>query len=85
MRYASAALPVPRVTETGTVFDQFYAISERADGEFIDRLNAEQLRRALTMRSRCGGCSATRPTCAARPRGARTTRCSSTATTRGNR
>jgi len=28
MRYASAALPVPRVTETGTVFDQFYAISE---------------------------------------------------------
>ena len=57
MRYASAALPVPRVTETGTVFDQFYAISERADGEFIDRLNAEQLRRALTMRSRCGGCA----------------------------
>jgi hygromycin-B 4-O-kinase len=46
-RYATPALPIPRVLELGQVFDGFYAISERARGAFIDALDARQLRRAL--------------------------------------
>jgi hygromycin-B 4-O-kinase len=47
IRYASRALPIPRILEVGQVFDGFYAISERAAGGFIDTLDEQALRRLL--------------------------------------
>jgi hygromycin-B 4-O-kinase len=46
-RYATPALPIPRILELGQAFDGFYAISERARGTFVDALDVQQLQRAL--------------------------------------
>jgi len=46
-RYASAALPIPRVIEWGPCDSGFYAIAERVPGEHIDALNEAQVRRVL--------------------------------------
>lgn len=46
-RYASAALPIPRIIEWGPCDSGFYAIAERVPGEHIDALNEAQVRRAL--------------------------------------
>ena len=59
--------------------------SERAPRPDRRRRLPRPAARRSAPRCRCAACSATRPTCAARPRAAPTTRCSSTATTRGSR
>jgi len=46
-RYASAALPIPRIIDWGPCEPGFYAIAERAPGQHIDELDRAQLRRAL--------------------------------------
>jgi hygromycin-B 4-O-kinase len=46
-RFASADLPIPVVTEIGEAFDGFYAISERAFGNFIDHLDGKRMRATL--------------------------------------
>lgn len=46
-RYASAALPIPRISEWGPLDDGFYAIAERMPGEHIDEIDAARLRRVL--------------------------------------
>jgi hygromycin-B 4-O-kinase len=45
--YASADLPIPRVTEIGHAFGGYYAISERMFGGFIDHLDGERMRATL--------------------------------------
>lgn len=45
--FASAALPVPPVTEIGIAYDGAYAISKRAFGDFIDELDGSRMRAAL--------------------------------------
>jgi hygromycin-B 4-O-kinase len=46
--FASADLPMPRLLEVGSVDDgQFYAISERARGEFIEERDAASMERML--------------------------------------
>ena len=47
VRYASAALPIPRVTEIGAVAGGFYAVSELLSGTFLDHLDAHDLRATL--------------------------------------
>ena len=46
-RYRSDALPIPAVTEVGEAFDGFYAISQRAYGDFIDDLDGERMRATI--------------------------------------
>ena len=46
-RYASAALPIPRILEWGPAPDGFYAVAERVAGEHIDGLDGARMRRAL--------------------------------------
>ena len=46
-RYGSDALPIPAVTEIGQAFDGYYAISERAFGDFIDDLDGVRMRATL--------------------------------------
>ena len=46
-RYGSRALPIPAVTEIGQAFDDYYAISERAFGDFIDDLDGVRMRATL--------------------------------------
>lgn len=46
-RYASAALPIPRIIEWGPVEGGFYAIAERMRGEHIDGLDGARMQRAL--------------------------------------
>lgn len=46
-RYGSHALPIPAVTEIGSTFGGFYAISERAFGDFIDDLDGTRMRATL--------------------------------------
>lgn len=46
-RYASASLPIPRVSEWGPVEEAFYCIAERIPGEHIDEIDGAQLRRVL--------------------------------------
>ena len=46
-QYSSPALPIPAVTEIGQAFDGFYAISERAFGDFIDELDGPGMRATL--------------------------------------
>ncbi|MBA2248125.1 MAG: aminoglycoside phosphotransferase family protein [Chloroflexia bacterium] len=46
-RYGSDALPIPAVTEIGQAFDGYYAISERAFGDFIDDLDDTRMRATL--------------------------------------
>jgi hygromycin-B 4-O-kinase len=46
-RYASPALPIPRVLEIGEAFDGAYAISERVFGAYIDDVDESQMRALL--------------------------------------
>jgi hypothetical protein len=46
-QYGSHALPIPAVTEIGEAFGGFYAISERAFGDFIDDLNGARMQATL--------------------------------------
>lgn len=46
-RYASAALPIPRIIEWGPCDGGFYAVAERVPGEHLDELNEAQLHDAL--------------------------------------
>ena len=46
-RYASSALPIPRVVELGDAFGGYYAISERAFGRYIDDVDGAQMRTLL--------------------------------------
>ena len=46
-RYATAALPVPRILEWGAASDGFYALAERVPGEHIDGLDAARMRLVL--------------------------------------
>ena len=47
MSYQEPRLPVPRILEVGEGFDGFFAISERASGEFLDTRDAGALERVL--------------------------------------
>src|SRR5260370_7600564 len=47
MRFASAALPIPRLVEIGQAFHGYYAISERMYGEFIEDSDQQTLHRLL--------------------------------------
>jgi hygromycin-B 4-O-kinase len=47
MRFASPHLPIPRLLEIGPAFDGYYAISERAYGEFIEHRDAAAMQRLL--------------------------------------
>jgi hygromycin-B 4-O-kinase len=47
MRFASPRLPIPRILEIGSAFDGYYAISERAFGEFIEERDAPAMRALL--------------------------------------
>lgn len=46
-RYASRALPIPRIVEIGDALGGSYAISERALGRHIDGLDEHSMRRVL--------------------------------------
>lgn len=45
--YATTALPIPAVVELGEAFGGFYAVSERAFGQYIDDLDGEQMHALL--------------------------------------
>ncbi len=45
--FASAALPVPRMVDIGEAFGGYYAITERAHGDFLDLADGAQMRRIL--------------------------------------
>jgi hygromycin-B 4-O-kinase len=45
--FASPALPIPRIVELGEAYGGYYAISERAPGDYIDDLDAPALRATL--------------------------------------
>ncbi len=47
MAHASPGLRVPRVLEIGQAFGGFYALSERAFGEYIEERDAEAMQRLL--------------------------------------
>jgi hygromycin-B 4-O-kinase len=47
LRFASPRLPIPRLLEIGPAFDGYYAISERAYGEFIERRDQAAMERLL--------------------------------------
>ena len=42
-KFSSAAMPIPKIIEYGRHADQYFAISEFAQGKFIDTLNATEL------------------------------------------
>jgi hygromycin-B 4-O-kinase len=46
-RYASPALPIPRVVELGEAFGGYYAISERLFGGYIDDVDETQMHAVL--------------------------------------
>src|SRR5579871_2907221 len=46
-RFRSEAMPVPRILDEGMKFDTHFAISEFAQGKFIDDLSANELQNAL--------------------------------------
>jgi hygromycin-B 4-O-kinase len=46
-RYAGPALPIPRVVEIGEAFGEYYAISERVTGGYIDDVDEAQMRALL--------------------------------------
>ena len=46
-RYASRDLPIPNVIETGEVLGGYYAISERAFGDYIDELDGARMHATL--------------------------------------
>jgi hygromycin-B 4-O-kinase len=45
--YASPRLPLPRLLAVGAAFDGFFAISQRAQGKFLDELDAAGMHRLL--------------------------------------
>src|SRR3989338_3316461 len=45
--FSCKAMPVPKITDTGTKFDKFFAISEFAQGDFIETLNSTALENTL--------------------------------------
>jgi len=45
--HSSPGLPIPRVFQVGAATEGFFAISERADGRFLDALDAAGMRQAL--------------------------------------
>jgi hygromycin-B 4-O-kinase len=45
--FSSEAMPIPQITHSGNHFDTYFAISEFAQGEFIDRLAADELDQML--------------------------------------
>jgi hygromycin-B 4-O-kinase len=47
MAWSTRDLPIPRILEIGSALDGYFALSERAPGEFLDSLDAAQLRRVL--------------------------------------
>jgi hygromycin-B 4-O-kinase len=47
LRHASPALPMPRMVEIGEAFDGFYAVSERAHGDFLELRDEATMRRVL--------------------------------------
>src|SRR5215204_5803426 len=46
-RFSSPDLPIPAVVEIGETQDGFFAISERASGEFLDDLGEVEMRKML--------------------------------------
>ncbi len=46
-RFAGPALPIPAVVELGEAFDGYYAIAERAFGNYIDDVDEAQMRGLL--------------------------------------
>lgn len=46
-RHSSAALPIPRILESGAAEGVFYAIAERMPGEHIDQIDGAHLRSVL--------------------------------------
>lgn len=46
-RYSCAAMPIPNVTEVGEAFGEYYAISERAFGNYLDELGPTDMRALL--------------------------------------
>src|SRR5687768_8314003 len=47
MAWSSERLPIPKILAVGEALGGFYAISERADGDFIDTLDDAGMRRLL--------------------------------------
>jgi hygromycin-B 4-O-kinase len=45
--YSSPNLPIPRIVEVGEAFGGFYAISERASGDYLDAVDGNQMRELL--------------------------------------
>lgn len=46
-RYGAPNLPIPAITEIGEAFGEYYAISRRATGRFLDELDAREMRELL--------------------------------------
>lgn len=46
-RYATRALPIPRILDFGQAFDGYFAIAPRAEGGYLDDLGAADMRRVL--------------------------------------
>jgi hygromycin-B 4-O-kinase len=47
MPYATSRLPIPRLLDIGQAFDGFYAVSQRATGDFLEQRSAEDMQRLL--------------------------------------
>ena len=47
MAWSTRDLPIPRILQIGEALDGYFALSERAPGEFLDLLDAAELRRVL--------------------------------------
>jgi len=46
-RWSSSELPIPKVIDLGETEHGFFAVSERAEGDFLDTLNVQQVGAAL--------------------------------------
>lgn len=46
-QYASASVPIPQISKIGRYKNGFYAISERAYGQFLDQLDEDTMRAVL--------------------------------------
>src|SRR6266851_5209721 len=46
-RCAAGSLPIPRIVDMGEAFGGYFAISERATGDYLDALDAAQLKAVL--------------------------------------
>ncbi len=45
--FSSAAMPIPKVIDSGSQFDVYFAITEFAQGKFFDTLNVDELNQTL--------------------------------------